>query len=131
MKVLNVLALSALMLSSCGDKKKDYSGALGSCTTSAPLETCVEWSYSAKDQTDDPKAGAQSELEASCTTGSSGTWSATGTCATTNSLGSCTTTATSGDATIKGKLFYYAGGALSAENVQTACTETGGTYAAP
>ncbi len=132
MKIFTVVALSTLMLSSCGDKKKDYSGTLGSCTTSIPsiMEICVEYSYTAKDQKDDPKATALSQMETVCT-GSSGTWSATGTCATPNSLGTCTSTSTSGDATVSVKMFYYTGGAVSAGTVEATCAESGGTYAAP
>jgi hypothetical protein len=132
MKLLIASAVAVLLASSCGDKKKDYSGAAGTCTTTMPVigETCAAYSYSAKDQKEDPKATVQTQLETSCKA-QSGTWSATGTCTTTGSLGSCSLTSTSGDATVTGSIYYYTSEALTTEIVQASCTSDGGTFTAP
>jgi hypothetical protein len=132
MKLLLASSFALLLVSSCGDKKKDYSGTLGTCTSTVPVigETCVAYTYSAKKQKDDPKATVQSQTDSACTS-TSGTWSATGTCATTGALGTCSSTSTSGDTTVSSSTYFYANDTITADVVQSSCTEGGGTFTAP
>jgi hypothetical protein len=131
MKFFGVIVAVSLGLSSCGEKKKDYSGFIGSCTyTAAEIgNMCVEYSYSAKDQKEDPLSKVQGRAQSGCSE-IQGAWSTTATCKTADLIGSCTIDAPGEEATVTSKVSYYTGGVMTAELAQTNCNDSGGTFVA-
>jgi hypothetical protein len=132
MRIAGFFTIALFLLNACGDDKKDYAGALGTCSMTMPLigSVCSEYTYTAKAQKDDPKGSAQAEMETSCQA-STGTWSSTGNCTTENLLGRCEVVSSSNSASVTSKTFYYSSASLTTEIVQASCTQGGGTFSAP
>lgn len=132
----------ALALSACSkdDEKKDFSGALGTCTFTTELTTpvagksivCAEFSYSGKaekDPKDDLLAQAKTGCVAEDGMGTAAFAEAPATCSLEGSVGSCVSSSKDGDNTIDTKE-VYSGSLMTAAAAEASCTQSGGTFTA-
>lgn len=136
--VLNVTTIS-LMLLGCGDKKKEYSGSLGTCSIESKSEPvikgCGAYSFTTTekvkdDPTDDLKAALKKKCEETEGAGKA-VYDASGKCEA-GTTGYCTLTTTQGDVPVT-TVLYLSGDAVTSDIAKAVCDggDPKGTYTAP